>query len=469
MKRYLLGAAVIALAMGAGGLSVQPAVAKEKPGGIAPSLQITGNATFTYHWFKNQEAARNIPGGPDEFGLGSLFAVEDSNLYFNATGRMDNGWTDQTFYDWLLNFTGDTNENKAVTENRLRLKSRLGTLMIGNTQGVENIMARGAYAIPGGTGGFDGNFKCTTIRPTGLLLTTDMVGATKYATKITYVTPRFYGLQAGVSYTPNSEHKGEGSNGEPHNKTSSKTPKVPFDVNNVALGLNYMHDFNDDISLALALTSEFGRTRPPLGGNNLNSKNLATAYQTAPRHHTKSYAIGGALNLYDFEFGVEWIDNGKSQQIKNASKVLAAGAAQGNAAGRVPQTAGGDPVLADGSQVYSPVPTQYTGPLGGFNAGTVFSIAGAYSFGLNKVSLGYYRSKRKFNGAFTKGNVYSVDYDRAIAPGFSVFAEGVFFDLKSHQSSVDFQNALRANDPLFTPGVLKNDGRTLLVGAITKF
>ncbi len=469
MKTNLLGTAAIALVLGACCFGIQPAIAA-KPGGIAPSLKITGNATATYHWFKNGKVARNTPGGPDEYGMGSLIAVEDSNLYFSASGRMDNGWTDQTFYDWLLNFTGNTNEAKGVQENRIQLKSRLGTMMIGNTQGVENRMARGAYSIPGGTGGFDGNFKTTTLRPTGLLLTTDLVGATKYATKITIISPRFYNFQIGLSYTPNSEHKGDGTpDGAPHNKTSTKTPPAAFDINNVALGLNYVKDFDENIALALSITGELGHTRPPKGGNNLDSTSLATAFQTAPRHHTKSYAIGGVLNVHQFEFGVEWINNGKSQQIKNASSVLAAAAANGTASGKIPQYAGATPVTAYGVPVTSPTATTYSGPLGGFNAGKAFSISGAYSFGFNKVSLGYYHSKRKFNGANTVGKVYSVDYDRAIAPGFSIFAEGVWFDLKSHQSSVDFQNNLRANNPVYDPGILKNDGRTLLVGAITKF
>lgn len=436
MKTNLIGTAALALALSVVGPNVGQANAGEKPGGIAPKLVITGNATATYHWYKNSGVARTTPIW-DEFGYGTLFAIEDSNLYFNATGRMDNGWTDQTFYDWLLNFTGNTAETKNVQENRIRLKGRFGTFMFGNTQGVENIMARGAYSVPGGTGGFDGNFKTTTIRPVGLLLTTDMVGATKYATKATYVTPRFAGFQAGISYTPNSEHKGDGTPGQPHYKTSSKDPQEPFAVGNVALALNYVKDFNQDLSVALALTSQFGRARPPKHVTPSDNTNRRwTMYQTAPRHNVKSYAVGGVLEYKDFEFGVEWINNGKSLQIKNAPQTVQAA--------------------------------------GGFNAGQAFSVAGAYTFGFNKVSLGYYHSKRKFNGKNTTGKVYSLDYDRAIAPGFSVFAEGVIYDLKAAQSSATFWNETIAdggNGPSakLPTGVQKNDGRTLLLGAVTKF
>jgi hypothetical protein len=486
MKNNLLGTAAILLALGVsvplvGSASAE--CAKTDPGGVAPALKITGNATATYHWFENGDRARVTPGAR-EFGLGTLFAIEDSRLDFRATGRMETGWTDQTFYDWLIGFTGDTGETKEVEENRIRLKGRWGTIMFGNTQGVENFMARGAFSIPGGTGGFDGNFKTTTPRPTGLLLTTDMVGATKYASKFTFVTPRFYGFQAGFSYTPNSEHKGEGTNGPPRNRTSSKSPQEAFNLNLVAFGLNYVNKITDDFAVALSATAVTGKTKPPTGNNQLDNTNLYTAFQTAPRHRTNSYALGAVASYKCFDLGVEWINNGRSQQIRNAPNALAAGAARGTPNGRAPVLVNNNPnarVTANGVNQNAVTSTQYNGPLGAFNAGTAFSVAGAYSFGANKVSVGYYRSKRLFNGANTIANVYSLDYDRAIAPGFSVFAEGVIYDLKSRATSVAFQNNLAANfatcpgGAACTPGngpsssLQGNNGKTLLLGALTKF
>jgi hypothetical protein len=458
MKKNLLGTAATLLAIGLSGATIESALAggsKDEPGGTGPALKITGNATATYHWFDNSPSARG------EKSLGTYFAIEDSRLDFRATGRMDTGWTDQTFWDWLIGFTGDTAESRNVEENRIRLKGRWGTIMFGNTQGVENFMARGAFSIPGGTGGaLDGNYKTTTTRPTGSYLSTDMVGATKYATKFTFVTPRYWGWQAGFSFTPNSEQKGEGSNGPPHNRTSTKTPPEAFDLNNVAVGLNYVNKLTEDWAVAGSFTAVFGKTKSPTGNNNLNQTDLFTAYMTAPRHRTKSYAVGATTSFHNFDLGVEWIDNGNSQQIKNAPAVL-------NQAARNPNL------------VANPNAVAYNGPLGTFNAGKSFSVAGAYTFGLNKVSLGYYYSSRRFNGSDTTANVYSIDYDRAIAPGFSVFAEGVYFGLKAKSAGVQFQNSLvqnfgsapRASAPAAGPSsaVKGNNGKTLLLGANTKF
>ncbi len=467
MKKYLLGTAATLLVLGVSGLTIDSANAGADPKGVAPTLKISGNATGTFHWYENSKNARG------EKGYGTVFALEDSRLNFQATGRMAEGWTGESFYDWLIGFTGDTAEEQNVEENRIRVKGYWGTGMVGNTQGVENFMARGAFGVMGGTGGFDGNFKMTTTRATGLLLTTDMVGATKYATKGTYVTPRFAGFQAGVSYTPNSEHKGEGTNGDPHVKTSRKTPKETFDNNSWAFGANYINKFPGDFSLALSATAVVGHTRPP-AGKAIDQTNLFTAHQTAPRNRTKSFALGGVASYQDFELGMEWIDNGKSQQIKNANRALGPGRAltTGTPNGQATENAGGVPVVDQfGNPVTTPVPTTYTGRIGSFNAGKTFSVATAYSFGFNKVSYGYYYSCRKFNGANTIGNVHSLAYDRAVAPGFSVFAEGVLFDFKSKQSSVAFQNALKANTPgnALSSGVLSNNGRTLLMGASTKF
>lgn len=265
MKNNLLLTAAIALVMSvsanADADTGKVKATEKEPGGTSPTLKITGNALGTMHWFRNGKEARtgDING---EKGHGTLFALEDSRLNFQATGRMDSGWTDLSFYDWFIGITGDTNEEKVIEENRISVRTRLGMLRIGNAQGVESIMAKGAFSIPGGTGGFDGNFKTTTTRTAGLLLTTDMVGATKYGTKLTYITPRFHGFQGGISFTPNNEHKGEGTNGEPHNRTSNKNPKEPFDLSNIALGLNYVGKVTNDLSLGASITTVYGKTRP---------------------------------------------------------------------------------------------------------------------------------------------------------------------------------------------------------------
>src|SRR5260221_10087185 len=111
MKKYLLGSAFVALGLG---FITSSATANGAPAANAgpvsdvfrvtkPELKITGEAMGVWHWFENSH-----PRG--EKGLGTQFAIEDSQLTFQAIGRMD-VW-DHMFYDWLVAITGDTNETK---------------------------------------------------------------------------------------------------------------------------------------------------------------------------------------------------------------------------------------------------------------------------------------------------------------------------------------------------------------------
>ena len=329
-----------------------------------------------------------------------------------------------------------------MEENHLRLKGEWGTFIFGNAQGVESTMARGAFSVMGGTGGFDGNFYTVVNVPTGVFIRTDLVGATKLATKATYLTPRVWGIQLGVSFTPNSEHKGENRNGEPHYLTSTKDPKEPFDINNVAGAINYSNAFANGVKLDLSLTGIFGKTRRPDGASPANNT-TGTAldfFSTADRDRTKSYAVGGTIEFRGFECGAEWLDNGDSREFKNPSDK----------------------------------------GLGGFDAGEAYSFAAAYTYGPDRISLGYYHSERKFNGSDAEADVYSVTYDRQFAPGFGVFAEYNNFGLKTHDAALTYADTLRFNagqereltgdgSNLPKRGTGGNNGHVLTLGMKFKF
>lgn len=404
----------------------------EAPKGIsitAPELKISGKATGTFHSFRN---ARNARG---DAGFGTMFALEDSSLDFQATGRMD-VW-DRSFYDWKIRISGDTNATNHVIENRLRLKNSAGTLLFGVHQGVENFMARGAYNIQGATGGFDGNFKTTLTRPTGLYLSTDMVGATSYTTGLTYVTPRFYGFQAGVTYKPNSEHRGEGSNGKPRNLRSSKSTPEAFDLNSVAVGLNYINKFDCGLNVELSGTAVFGKTKPPITPvttGTSQAADIARVFSTVDRSNTASYAVGCEFSYKNFDLGAEWIDNGRSRQVKGGVAPLLAAAG-------------------------------YTGAVGEFNAGKAFSIATGYTFGANNISYGYYHSERRFNGSLVTGKVHAITANRKIVNGFEIFGEATYSDLESGANAVALQEAMKPGS-----GQLSNKGaHSILTGAKMKF
>ncbi len=430
MKKFLLSTTAFGLALGVGVIAVDAVHAKAA---TKPVLRIDGRMKGTFHIFDNDNDV-NL-GGKGDFGHGTHFAVEDSRLNFMVIGRAD--WLGQFFYDWKLGLTGDTAANKnPVEENRIRVKAEWGTVMFGNTQGVENFMARGAYGVMGATGGFDGNWTSVINAPTGILKGTDLVGTSKYATKANYVTPRLFGVQAGVSYAVNSEQKGEKG---PHNLDSVKSPKEAFGMNVWSGAINFLHEFNNGFNLALSATGIASNTRSPERGT-ANFTNLATVQQTASRHRTAAYAIGGVAEFRGFEFGAEWMDNGKSQQIKSAS------------------------------QLNANLPVgQRLDKVGKFDAGQAYSFALGYTYGPDKFAIGYYHSEREFNGHDAKTDIYSVTYDRKLAPGLSVFAEYNILGLRNHPDIVEWQRAVNSADGNLPKAIENNNARHVAMGVKFQF
>lgn len=425
MKKLLLGSTALVLCIS--GLDSRAEAKVDMP-----ALRITGEAKGVFHQYRNSH-----PAG--EFGHGHLFSMEDTELDFIAEGRMN--FLGAEKYDWKLAISGDTNAPTAPFENRLRLRGAWGVVYFGNVKGVESIMARGAYSVMGGTGGFDGNGMATILRPTGVVTGTDLVGATGYATKISYITPRIWGLQLGASFTPNSEHKGEGKNGAPHYRSSVKTPKEPFDVNSWAGGINYKQEFCNGLAISMSATGIVAYSHQPQRGG-LNQSTFFNSSQTARVHNTQGWALGGVAEYRGFELGVEWMNNRNSRQYTDYLDLVS--------------NPGQPPFF------------------GIFNAGKAFSIASGYTFGPDKVAVGYYGSTRKFNGEPARADIYSVTYDRKLIPGLSIFAEFNRYFLHSSQAAVNFQNRLLATAPEATrsrmdPGRKGNNAHAILLGSKLKF
>lgn len=442
MKKFLLGSAALGVVMGFGLL----ADAAEAKKATRPALKIGGRVTASAHIFSNKDDSNFA--GKDEKGYGTHFAMEDSRLNFDVIGRFD--WLGQMFYDWRLGITGDTGtkdrSHNPIEENRLRLRGEWGTVMFGDAQGVENFMARGAFGVMGGTGGFDGNFQTVINRPAGVLLTTDLVGTTKYATKVTYITPRLWGVQLGASYAPNSEHKGEGKNSGPaHNRTSIKQPGEAFGLSNWSGAVNFMHTFANGFNVALSATGLVSNTKSP-NSSLFKSQNLASANQTAIREKAMSYAIGGVAEFRGFEFGAEWIDNGDSRQFKNLDQL----------------------------RTLNNLPADLS--IGNFDAGEAYSFAAGYTYGPDKIAFGYYHSERRYNGAKAEADIYSVTYDRKLAPGLSVFVEYNKLGLSTGKAAIDYDTAVADTAPAvsdisgsFSKGRGNNDTHAVALGAKFKF
>lgn len=437
MKKFLLTSTAVAITLGLTAFAAPEAQAKSD--GKRPVLRISGSAIPTAYFFENSK-----PKG--EKGGGAHFSVNDGSIKFNVLGRADS--FGQFYYDWLVGLSPSTN-GSGVYENRIRLRGEWGSFLFGNTNGVESTMARGAFEIMGGAGGFDNsNLSSVLNKATGAVLGTDMVGATGKATKATYITPRVWGVQAGVSYAPNSNHK---SDNKVKNKTDVNYDNInatdeasPFATNVWSGGLNFEHAFESGFKMALSATGIVGRAHAAAGNGKFNRAIAEhnTAYGVhllAQRNDIRSFALGGTMEYRGFEAGVEYVNNGKSLQFKDLADLSGLALLNANA------------------------DTAFVGPSGGFSAGDMTSFSIAYTFGPDRVSGGYYRSDRKFNGSKTRTNIWSIAYDRNFAPGLGVFFGLDTISMRAHESAIAWQGAVAAGSVeagnLAVGNVLRGDNR----------
>lgn len=387
----------------------------------SPSLKISGQLSTNFYAFG--QTSREENGGR---GNGHHLAVEDSGFNFSVFGKAD-GYR-ALEYLFFARLSADTNETKSFQEVYAQFKNDMGTLRVGDTRGVDDFMATGAFTVMGATGGFAGNY-ANAVNPTySAIYKLDLGGtaAKKEATTMTYVTPRVNGFQAGVSFTPNAEHRGEG---KVSNNTSIVNTKKSFDVNQSAYGVNYMNTFANGVDVKVSATGLFGQTKGGRGNTLSFVRKDGTVGTSSAAHKTKAYALGGLLGYKGWQFGAEFMDNDKSQM----------------------------PTAALGS-----------------DAGKLYSGALGYTIGNDTFTGGYLHGTRKVGAGFrkTKTNVYSVTWDKKLAPGLSVYAEGNLFDMKTDRAYI---TAVKANAAALIDNgtaanvVGNNRGHVVIVGSKIKF
>ena len=395
------------LILGSSDMSATPVTEATSPG-----IEISGGTSFNTYFFKQKQREQN--GGK---GRGTHFGADNSRINFQVLGKAGPE-LDGLEYSFLIGMTGNTEAGKtSIEENRLKLKNRYGTLIAGVHRGVTDFMSVGAFAFYKGTGNVLGNYKTVVNETTGVVIRDDLAGVPKDQTKVTYVTPRFFGIQAGYSYTPDGEQTGEKKLASKASAPSNGVLK-PAGQNLHELGLNFKKEFANSFGIQLSATSLFGKSK-------------STKIHLARGHSDiAAYALGLVMSYGDFSFGGEYMDNGRSLEWNG---------------------------------------------LTGNDSGRVFNVGVGYSRDRHGVSLGYLHSKRKlgrnkatnFNYGVSKATVGSLSYDYKVAKGLKVYAEGVAFDYKTSsvaQATAWKQDTMAAND-----AVGKNKGNAIMFGSAISF
>ena len=409
------GAVVPQVKIGEASTTAASKAAKEV---VAPQFKIGGQTSFNSWFFNNDSTllAGNVTDSPwlrKGNGRGQYFNMDDSRIRLSIDGRTDLGME----YGLLFVLDGDVGAGNTLREDYFFFGGGWGKLFVGDTYGVQKTMTFGGCDNWGATGFVDGPMPSHTLTTTtGAIVSDELVGDTSRSTKITYQTPRWQGLQLGVSYTPRGDHVGSGA---PNSLASSATPvKVPFDSDNVATTLNFMHQFTNGFELGLSGNSIFARSNPEYAG--------------APqRKSVSSFAFGGKISYMGIGFSTQYGNNGKSRQLVGQN-------------------------ISD--------------------AGQFLSYALSYTRGATRVSTGYYYSWRNALGGgvttnFTKAkattNAVSAAIDHKLAPGLALYFEYANFQMKNPaaQDEAARINTLLAPSGQYVSPVKSNKNNTFVLGS----
>ena len=212
MKKQLLSmTALVAVgliaALGASS-DANAAKKKKKPKAVAPKLTVGGYTTAGWTYANNGDV-----GGAN---TGGLNAIWDSEIAFKVAGKMDNGVSLKAQVDLE---GGIPDETDGIDDAWLSLSGSFGELKLGETDGVQNTIARGQMG-DWATGVYSMAFERANIVPAPPNFSSAGPGFSIRGTlndgddpKTTYITPVMNGFQAGDLVHPDfefiCEHRGQ--------------------------------------------------------------------------------------------------------------------------------------------------------------------------------------------------------------------------------------------------------------------
>lgn len=122
------------------------------------------------------------------------------------------------------------------------------------------------------------------------LATTNLRNNDNDSGKFTYITPRYAGFQAGVSYIPTFEQAGGDNNSALTKVGTGDNGNASGQHDGVAVGVNYTNTFD---GFGVQASGGWLRAESFSGGTNLNNSNLI-AYNAGAQFSYAGFAVGGA-------------------------------------------------------------------------------------------------------------------------------------------------------------------------------
>jgi predicted porin len=200
-------------------------------------------------------------------------------IHFQAEAHLDNGLIAGAHVELEAQTQSDQ-----IDEHYVFIKGGFGRLVLGADDGAANTMHYGLVSPVTGNGVDSPNFLNFSL-PVRTQTGTN-AGFSGDANKISYYTPRIFGLQFGTSYAPSAMEKGGGKNSGGANVFSTDNQ----DVDSLfSIGANFSHEFSDHFMLHLS------------GGFETGSGNTS-------RDDPELWNLGARASMSDFTVSAAFLD-----------------------------------------------------------------------------------------------------------------------------------------------------------------
>ncbi len=230
----------------------------------------------------------------NDAGQRDVLFQNDTEVHVKVNGKSDNGLGYGAVIELEADVSADAdNEGLNADKTYLFVEGGFGRVEAGNNTDAAAALRVDASSFARATGGIDGDFYDFINLPAGTLYTPALptewfAGVQEDATKITYYSPRFSGVQVGVSYTPDQGNGGT---------AAGFTGDANGDYENVInAGINYTAQY-DQVGVAASLTGE-------IADNELSSN-----------EDLRAWAAGATVSFAGFSFGGSYGDWNESVQV----------------------------------------------------------------------------------------------------------------------------------------------------------
>ena len=197
-----------------------------------------GVSGYMQQWFGMSSVDANTAATP--LSRGGVSQYSDSEIFFKGKLEADNGLA----FSVKVEIEGNTHPD-VVDESQLTVSGSFGQIVLGSEDDAATIMHYGNKDVGVGLNCGDASFingltTCARSNGKGLGTAGHLIGGDSQ--KIAYYTPRFNGVQFGVSYSPESvEDSGAGSPTDNDNDAISLGLNMKQDVGDASVGISAGH------------------------------------------------------------------------------------------------------------------------------------------------------------------------------------------------------------------------------------